>query len=374
MSTFSHAPVPGVELLASCATALFIVVAAAASCFGVSEMAGVAARLAFGANVPYLATSRESRLEHRECAKRAALAGGSVGLVLFGVVTTLSLRRALSSRERARQTSSRGEIALHQETERHARLLEALARSDQEIDKLAYVTAHDLKAPLRSIENLASWIEEDLGPTVRPETVEYLRLLHGRVHRMESLIDGILQVARAGRPQRPPCLVDVAGLVARVVDRIDLPPSCQIAVDPGMPVLMTHRRELQQVFTNLITNAVKHARRPDPTIRIGSRDLGWAFELSVSDDGPGIAPRFHQRIFEMFTTLEPRDRAENTGVGLAVVKKIVDSVGGAVRVESQEGRGASFIVTWPKDVIGWSTAPPMSLARPAELHALRGHD
>jgi light-regulated signal transduction histidine kinase (bacteriophytochrome) len=280
----------------------------------------------------------------------------------------LSVRRALVEREEVQRAMLNRDLELQRARQDNERL-------HKELDKLAYVTAHDLRAPLRSIENLATWIEEGLGDEVKPETLEHLRLLHGRVHRMESLIDGILQFARAGRAQKPPGVVDVGGLVASVVDFVKAPPSCRIEVVSEMPVLLTHGPELQQVFTNLITNAVRHARRPDPTIRVAARDLGWAYEFSVSDDGQGIQPRFHQRIFEIFTTLEARDKEENTGMGLAVVKKIVETVGGAVRVESQEGRGSSFIVTWPKDLTcGEGFAPPASSARPSGLAPVHRHE
>jgi signal transduction histidine kinase len=287
----------------------------------------------------------------------------------------LSLRKALLEREETQRAMLNRDLELQRVKEGNERLLEALARTDQELDKLAYVTAHDLRAPLRSIENLATWIEEGLGDEVKPETLEHLRLLHGRVHRMESLIDGILQVARAGRVQKPPAVVDVGRLVASVVDGVKVPPSCRIEVGSELPVLVTHGPELQQIFTNLITNAVRHARRPDLTIRVAAKDLGWAYEFSVSDDGQGIQPRFHQRIFEIFTTLEARDKEENTGVGLAVVKKIVDAVGGAVRVESQEGRGSRFIVTWPKvDSCADGAAPSPVRARANGPSPLHRHD
>ena len=237
-----------------------------------------------------------------------------------------------------------------QQAEEREQLVEALARSHEELDRLAYVMAHDLKAPLRSIANLATWIEEDLGESTPTEIREHLRLLSGRVYRMESLINGILEYARAGRLQEPLVEVDVGGLIADVVELLEAPAECRIDVAPGMPMLRTHRPALRRVFTNLMANAIKHARRDDPTIRIGARNLGWAYEFFVSDDGPGIQPRFHERIFDIFTTLESRDKEENTGMGLAVVKKIVETVGGGIRIESQEGQGARFLVTWPKNL------------------------
>ena len=117
-----------------------------------------------------------------------------------------------------------------------------------------------------------------------------------------------------------------------------------------LPTLEAERIPLQQVFMNLIDNAVKFARaeRPDAAISVGWRDLGDAFEFAVTDNGPGIAPEYHERIWGIFQTLSSRDAVEGTGIGLSVVKKIVETRGGHVSVESSPGAGATFRFTWPK--------------------------
>jgi signal transduction histidine kinase len=115
-----------------------------------------------------------------------------------------------------------------------------------------------------------------------------------------------------------------------------------------MPTLQTERVPLQQVFMNLLGNALKHAKRSDPHVRVQVREAGERFEFSITDNGPGIAPEFHERIWGIFQTLEPRDTVEGTGIGLSVVKKIVESKRGQVALESQEGAGATFRFTWPK--------------------------
>jgi PAS domain S-box-containing protein len=232
-------------------------------------------------------------------------------------------------------------------TERE-RLITALQRSNAELDQFAYVASHDLKAPLRGIASLSQWLEEDLGPVLTDQTREQLRLLQGRVHRMEALIDGILNYSRAGRTRHKVETVEVGKLLTEVVEMVSPRPGSRIEFPPGLPVLRTERVPLQQVFMNLINNALKHSRREDTHVRIGTRSAGAFVEFSVADNGQGIAPEYHERIWVIFQTLEARDKVEGTGIGLSVVKKIVESRGGRVWVESSEGAGASFHFTWPQ--------------------------
>lgn len=227
-------------------------------------------------------------------------------------------------------------------------LTDSLKQSNQELDQFAYVTSHDLKSPLRGISNLSHWIEEDLGDRFTPQAREQMRLLRGRVHRMEALINGLLEYSHVGRTQGKTQHVDTAALLGEVIDWIAAPPDIRIQVQSGMPVFTADRLRLQQVFTNLLENAVKHRGSPAGRIAVCCDESGGFYRFSVSDDGPGIDPRYHERIFGIFQTLLPRDQVEGTGIGLSLVKKIVQSKGGTVWLQSQSGRGATFSFTWPK--------------------------
>jgi PAS domain S-box-containing protein len=227
------------------------------------------------------------------------------------------------------------------------RLISALARSNSELDQFAYVASHDLKAPLRGIANLSQWIEEDLGE-VPPEVQEKLNLLRGRVHRLEALIDGILQYSRAGRVRNPAERVDVGTLLHDAVELLAPPPEVTVTIDPDMPTIVTEKTPLQQVFMNLISNAIKYNQRPGATVHVSVADAGRYYAFSVTDNGPGIAPEYHERIFGIFQTLESRDKVEGTGIGLSVVKKTVELRGGRVTVRSAPGEGATFTFEWPK--------------------------
>lgn len=225
---------------------------------------------------------------------------------------------------------------------------EMLEDRNRELEQFAYVASHDLKAPLRAIANLSEWIEEDLSGRLPEENQQQLHLLRGRVHRMEALINGLLEYSRVGRVESPVERVSLSMLLDEVIDSIDPPDTFTITIPPDLPTLITKRLPLRQVFANLISNAVKHHDRPDGQVRIGVKDLGDRYEFSVADDGPGIAPEYHRKIFMIFQTLQARDVKESTGVGLSIVKRIVETEGGTIRLDSEEGAGTTFYFTWNK--------------------------
>ncbi|WP_437635679.1 GAF domain-containing protein [Sorangium sp. So ce854] len=227
-------------------------------------------------------------------------------------------------------------------------LIRALERTNAELDQFAYVTSHDLKAPLRGIASLAQWIEEDLSDKLTGDTRHQMELLRGRVHRMEALIEGILAYSRATRFREKPESVNIERLAREVVELIAPKPPAQVTLDVPAATLRTYKVPLQQVLMNLINNALKHAGRDDARVYVGACEQGDRVEFSVSDNGPGIAPAFQEKVWGMFQTLQARDKVESTGIGLAIVRKIVESRGGRTWVESDGKSGATFRFTWPK--------------------------
>jgi PAS domain S-box-containing protein len=240
-------------------------------------------------------------------------------------------------------------VEVERKADELTRLAHALEASNRELDQFAYITSHDLKAPLRGIANLSQWIEEDLGDHVTDEVRQHLELLRGRAYRMEALIDGILQYSRVGRTTAAAERVDVGELLADTIDLLGPEPHVTISVAPDMPVLRAERLPLQQVFQNLIGNAIKHHPGGPVAIRIDSQPRGSMVEFAVSDNGTGIDPEYHERIFGIFQTLASRDKVEGSGLGLALVKKIIERQQGRIWVESQEGAGATFRFTWPRE-------------------------
>jgi signal transduction histidine kinase len=234
--------------------------------------------------------------------------------------------------------------------QRSEALTEALEATNRDLDQFAYVASHDLKAPLRGIATLSEWIEEAIGKQISGETREQMDLLRGRVHRLEALIDGILNYSRAGRVREKLEPVDLGALLAECRDLLAPAPQVVIEIQANMPTLTAERVPLQQIFMNLISNALKHAGRADVRVSLGWTDTGPAYDFTVTDNGPGIPAQFHDRVWGIFQTLQPRDRVEGTGIGLSVVKKLVESRGGQVSIESEPGAGATFHVLWPKRI------------------------
>jgi signal transduction histidine kinase len=195
---------------------------------------------------------------------------------------------------------------------------------------------------------LSTWIEEDLKEIESEETKKHMVLLRKRVYRMENLIKGILEYSRVGRINSPLEQCNLTSLLAEVIDDLNPPAGFRIETTTQMPTFVTDGLRLRQVLANLIDNAIKHHDKQSGTIRISINDLGNLYGFAVEDDGPGIATAYHEKIFEMFQVLKPRDTTENTGVGLALVKKIVETQGGKIHVSSLEGQGTSFHFTWPK--------------------------
>ncbi len=272
----------------------------------------------------------------------------------IGVIEDISERKALAlENERlfyAARVAERTLLQVNETLEERvvARTAE-LERSNRELDRFAYVASHDLKAPLRAIDNLAKWIEADAAALLPPPSQAHLAKLLSRVQRMERLLDDLLAFSRAGRVQHAATKVESAALVRSIFDMLAPPPAFRLEVNGDLPPLVTQRVPLETVLRNLLGNAIKHHNRPDGCIRVTAKEMGEMVEFSVTDDGPGIAPNFHERIFELFQTLQPRDSVEGSGMGLAIVKKTVESMGGAISVESVVGQGATFRFTWPKN-------------------------
>ena len=229
-----------------------------------------------------------------------------------------------------------------------------LTRSNEELEQFAYVASHDLKAPLRGIENLVGWIEEDLEGTLTGETRTNMDLLRSRVRRLESLLDDLLAYSRAGRSEATFETIDVGGLVEDLVALISPPEGFTVQGSTSLPTLRSARTPLTQALQNLIGNAIKHHDRPaEGHVWVDARDDGETIEFSVADDGPGVPPQYRDRVFGMFQTLRPRDEVEGSGMGLAIVRKLVDRQGGSIWIaDGRNGRGADVRFTWPRDPKG----------------------
>jgi two-component system, LuxR family, sensor kinase FixL len=223
-----------------------------------------------------------------------------------------------------------------------------LRRSNEELEKFAYVASHDLKAPLRNIDDLARWVMEDTQGVLPADAQEKLSMLCGRVRDLETLLEDILSYSRAGRIVDDPLEIDTHDLAARVAEtHVQSPFS--VRIEDRLPVIVSSRTPLEQIFGNLLSNAVKHHDRKEGLIVLSAREANGFVEFIVRDDGPGIAPEFHDRVFQMFQTLQSRDKVGGSGLGLAIIKKLVEWQGGRVWIESDgKNRGAAIHFTWPR--------------------------
>ena len=241
-------------------------------------------------------------------------------------------------------TGAIAEVAIgKQELEYKAKELE---RSNEELEQFAYVASHDLKAPLRAVNNLAGWIEEDIAEG--KQVAENMALLKSRITHMDRLIDALLEYSRIGRQHLDKQIVIVGDMLKNILALYDLD-NVEISIPAKMPTILANSTRLEQVFSNLIGNAIKHSGHDKVKIVITCEETNKLYKFCVADDGQGIDPRFHQKIFLIFQTLKPRDsKDKGTGIGLTLVQKIVNDWHGDVWLESSVGKGSKFYFSLPK--------------------------
>jgi PAS domain S-box-containing protein len=231
-----------------------------------------------------------------------------------------------------------------------SKTVKELEASNQEHRNFAHVIAHDLKSPLRGIGTIADRLIRSYSDKVDKEGIDQLRLLIIRARRMSDFIDGILRFAEIGYVCEERHDVEVNALLTEIIGEMVIPDNIEVIIQPALPIVNAERLRLKQIFQNLVSNAVKYLDKPKGQIKIGCTEENNFWKFSITDNGCGINEKYFEKIFEIFQTLVPRDKTESTGIGLTIVKKIVELYGGKVWVTSKIGEGSTFFFTLPRTI------------------------
>ena len=311
----------------------------------------------FGLNLleaPFI--PRKSKLTMQEKFKQALTGDGMMtyeleftsrnGDVLFGDVLTAPLK-GLNKKTVGNLIVIPDITERKKAAEQKAKLFSKINSINKELKEFAYVVSHDLKAPLRAINSLATWLVMDYEDKFDDDGKKQLHLLQSRVTRMDSLIDGILQYSRVGRVEEEKVEIDLQKQVPEIIDYLAPPENIKVEIDNELPTIVSEKTRITQVFQNLMSNAIKYMDKPEGTINIGCTKEDEFYKFYVKDNGPGIDEKYFERIFKIFQTLHAKDQYESTGVGLTLIKRIVEMYGGKVWLESEVGNGCTFYFTFP---------------------------
>ncbi len=234
---------------------------------------------------------------------------------------------------------------LEQQSSQLEVLKNKLVRANTELKDFTYLASHELQAPLRGISSITSWLSEDYSELFDQKGREYLEKLLIRTSRMYDLIEGILQYSRIGRIIEKPRLINCDLYVQKVIDEFSQPSSIQVDIEGSLPTIKYEGIRLMLVIENLISNAINHLGTPEGKIVISCEERSSDWEFCVRDNGKGIEKKHFDRIFEIFYRLNAPTEGGSIGIGLTLVKKIVEQNGGIVRVESTVNEGSSFFFT-----------------------------
>lgn len=225
---------------------------------------------------------------------------------------------------------------------------EKMEQMTKEMDQFVYIVSHDIKAPIRAIDNLITWMEEDLAGNTNQNLTDNFSLLKNRVLRMQKLLDGVTEYSRVGRINESREQVSINHLVQYIIETLNPSSEFKINVQTQLPVIFTEKTKLLKVFTHLINNAIIHHHEKEGVVDISFTEEATAYKFTVTDNGPGIKPQHHEKVFEIFHTLQSKDKHDTAGVGLSIVKKVVEAAGQKVWFDPNVSYGTAVHFTWPK--------------------------
>jgi signal transduction histidine kinase len=229
------------------------------------------------------------------------------------------------------------------------RLQSKCSESTRQLDEFVYIVSHDLKAPLRGLASLAMFMQDELGENPKQEVLDILHMIKSRTIRMQNLIDGILHFSKITNSVEEKEKLNIKKIISDVIDLVNPNSNILIESPNDVPELYGSKIKFQEVLFHLVQNAVKFCSNKEKGIvRILIDDKPNFIEVSISDNGIGIKPEHHEKIFGIFQTLQPKDKVESNGIGLTIAKKIVEQQGGKISIQSDSDKGATFKFRWNK--------------------------
>lgn len=228
-------------------------------------------------------------------------------------------------------------------------LLQKLKHQNEQLNDYAHLVSHDLKSSLRNLSALLAWVKEDCSEKIGEESVGNLNLMEEKIEKMDQFLEDIINYSEIGATSLKTTTIDLNKKLINIIDSIPIPKNISVVVKGNLPVLKADARRLRQVFQNLISNAVNFNDKENGLVEVGVEEAEDFYTFSVKDNGQGIPKEYHEKIFNTFTTLGYQEKS--TGIGLSVVKRVLDLYGGEIWLESEVSKGSTFYFTLPKNKV-----------------------
>lgn len=276
----------------------------------------------------------------RTCIAQSHPAGGTPGPCIGFTQDVTHERQTETDLRRAHEYLA---DLLHDRTEQ-------LHETRGELDQLVHAVTHDLRSPLRGISRLTDWLVEDHSAELAPDGGTLIVKIQERIQHLHCLLDAIQTYSRVGRTHEPSTAVDLAAVVDEVIRQLKAPADFVVHVPEPLPTLEGSAQHFHQIFRHLLENAVRFMDKPGGRVLITRQKTDRAWKFSISDNGPGIAPGRQRNIFQLFHRLDSSPDQQGIGLGLALVRRLVETHGGRISVSSEPGSGSTFHLTWPDKV------------------------
>lgn len=229
---------------------------------------------------------------------------------------------------------------------------EELSALKKEYEDFVYIVSHDIKTPMRAISNIATWIEDDLGPNASVDILDNFALLKNRVGRLENMLNALLELSRVNKIEMELYEVNIPHLLEECIATVDTKINVKFHVNYYLENenCITLGKKLNKVIFNLLDNAVRFHDKQIKNVFVDVNENETDYEIKISDDGPGIAEEVRNKIFAIFYTVNSKDVLDSTGAGLTISSKIIEMVGGTIQFTPAMNNGSIFQINWPKTI------------------------